>query len=174
MIKSFLVSLITVASMSSAFAVGGTGGGTVGSDRNSDPNIEQEGNMYTVKRNACLAYGGHVSDNDKRYYICEDGKYDGMITAGPATAASCNIQVSNVKALVGKDGTVANEEQFAKAASLALDACEKGAQNWNSLKVTIKAARKACNESADQGLSSLYRGTCFLKAADLATFILGQ
>ena len=50
-----------------------------------DPNITHEGNKPVVNRNACLKYGGHVSANDRRYFICEGGKYDGHITEGPAS-----------------------------------------------------------------------------------------
>lgn len=163
---SFLA--ITV-SLSSAFA----GGGSVGSDKN-DPNLEQDGPTYTVKRDACLNYGGQVTDDDKRYYICEGGRYDGYITAGPVTHVVCNVQVANTKKLVKKDGTVADEEEFLRGASASLIICEKTAKDWASVKQTLKLAKKSCDESADQGMSALYRGVCYLKAAELATFTLGQ
>jgi len=59
----------------------------------SDPNVSQEGNRSLVKRGACLAYGGHVT-TDKRYFICEDGKYDGYMTSGPKSGACQNLLVS--------------------------------------------------------------------------------
>lgn len=165
----FMLSILALLSFSSALA----GGGTVGSDQN-DSNLEREGDRVTVKRSACLAYGGHVTDDDKRYFICTDGKYNGYITAGPAVAPSCNVLVGVAKDLVGQDGTVEDEAQFVQATSDALSACLAGAKNWSSLKKTIQSAKKSCDESANQGQSDLYRATCYLKAADLATFVLGQ
>lgn len=169
--KFFMISVLAMMSMSSAFA----GGGTVGSDKE-DSNLEREGNRVTVKRNACLAYGGHVSDDDKRYFICTDGKYDGYITSGPAVGPSCNIQVASTKAHIDQYGGVNNEAQFLGAATEALKACLKSAKKLNRAVTvqTIELAKKSCDESGDQGLSQLYRGTCYLKAADLATFILGE
>lgn len=165
----FMIAILVFASFSAAFA----GGGTVGPDQN-DSNLEREGNRVTVKRTACLAYGGHVTDDDKRYFMCADGKYDGYITAGPAVGPSCNVLVGAAKDLVEQDGTVADEAQFVQATANALTACLSGAKNWASLKQAIQSAKKSCDESANQGQSDLYRGTCYLKAAELATFVLGQ
>lgn len=57
----------------------------------SDPNLSYEGNKVIVKRAACLRYGGQVG-TDRRYFICEGGRYDGYITVGPQTVFDCNNQ----------------------------------------------------------------------------------
>ncbi len=49
-----------------------------------DPNLDYEGHKVMVKRAACLGHGGAVTEEDKRYFLCEGGKYDGYITSGPA------------------------------------------------------------------------------------------
>lgn len=51
--------------------------------KKADPNLYKEGNKVLVKRDACLSFGGYIEE-DKRYFVCTDGKYDGYITQGPA------------------------------------------------------------------------------------------
>jgi hypothetical protein len=50
----------------------------VGGARRKDPNVSREGNLLIVKSRACLANGGRITA-DKRYYMCDGGKYDGHI-----------------------------------------------------------------------------------------------
>lgn len=97
-----------------------------------------------------------------------------LSTMTAAASESCNIEVVNTKSLILNDGSVDDEAAFLSMAQNTLVVCKSQAANWNSVKETINNAKKSCDESANQGMSQLYRGTCYLKVSELATFILGR
>ena len=150
-----------------------------GSAYANDPNIEQEGNKTTVKREACLLNGGSVTDEDYRYFICSGGKYDGIITNGPvAEKASCALEISAAKDLLQADGTPKDEsdtEMYLYYSNTSLAICKGLAQEgkWNSLVSMLDSGKKVCKE-AQQGNSDIYLASCNLKVADVAAQALGQ
>ena len=143
---------------------------------NEDPNLEVEGQTTSVNRQACIDHGGQVSQEDKRYFVCSGGKYNGVITSGPISFRSCGEETARVQKMVLEDGSVENEDDFLNSATLALSVCISAAQsgNWKTLMYGLTKIKKSCDQSSDQGQSSLYRGTCYLKASELGTFILGR
>ena len=93
-----------------------------------------------------------------------------------AMANDCSTSVDYAKSMIETDGTVANENQFMKAASAAINQCSdlSRTRNIRGLSSSISSIRSKCDQSANRGLSELYRGTCYLKIADLADFIIGH
>lgn len=86
---------------------------------------------------------------------------------------SCNIQIDNAKALLNPDNTADDEAAFLAASTKALEVCENLASTHENLRLALTYARISCDKTADQGMSQLYRGTCYLRASLLADFILG-
>ncbi|MGE0632458.1 MAG: hypothetical protein AB7O96_08630 [Pseudobdellovibrionaceae bacterium] len=108
----------------------------------------------------------------KIFFIALSLSFSMAAFATPET--SCNIQIANAKGLLNEDNTADDEEAFLLASTKALNVCQKSAENHSSLRSSLSHGRKSCDMTADQGLSQFYRGTCYLKAADLADFILGM
>lgn len=136
-----------------------------------DPNIIREGNREIVKHEACIKFGGFVSNNDKRYYICDGGRYGGYITPGPLTSLKCSLQILIAEAYEDQNGNVSDVPEFLQSASDALLVCRLNAKNWPAVRLTIQKGKIACDEAANQGLSDQYRAMCYLKIAELARFI---
>jgi hypothetical protein len=155
----FLSSLLTIMFSMTAFA---------GDIDNTDPA------KPVVKRSACIKNGGSVTDDDKRYFICDGGKYDGMITAGPAANCAQKVDATQELYKAAQEKSPELDEELLESATAALDACRTKAVDgqWASLQSTLKNAKKACDEGANQGMSQFYRGSCYLKAAELGRLIL--
>jgi hypothetical protein len=159
-LKKTIFSIFLLAGLSAFSATGG-----------SDPNLIHEGNRVIVKRHACLKLGGTVTDGDRRYFICDGGKYDGYITPGPAT--NCQEHLDQTHALLNASGLPANDSEFLRSAQETLSICITKAKDggWSQVAILLDTAAKACRQGSDQ-MSSLYLGQCKLKAADLGQFIM--
>jgi hypothetical protein len=138
-----------------------------------DPNIETEGNMTTVKRAACLSNGGSVG-SDKRYFICEGGKYDGIITEGPAsTKATCAGTAETARAMIAQYGTPDDAKKFNDTVALALKACRSETGEVEELTQLLDAGKAACSSSTNRTQrSEAVLGTCELKVIDIVLAII--
>lgn len=96
--------------------------------------------------------------------------------AESAVVADCSTAYNAAQAMVQADGTVDNESDFLTATKVAVQSCGQlaEAKGIKSLKQSIDLMKNQCDAQASQGMSDLYRGTCYLKLADLTRFILGE
>ncbi len=129
--------------------------------------------VFFVSKAKCVKSGGKALE-DKKYLMCDGGKYDGFVI-GEETRTDCNERISVAKSLLDKDNQVADgdEARFVLVSEIAVDTCARKAKGWKSLSDTLKNAKKACDEGADQS-SGAFQGKCYLKAAQLSNYIQDQ
>ena len=169
--KIILMALVSLSF--NAFASKPKGGSDVGNAVDSSAVVSFEEGKAIVQRGACLTNGGIVSDQDKRYILCEGGKYDGYLTVGPAVAkASCNLESEYTKDMLDKNGNVDDESIFLQMGQSTVAVCAAQASDFSSLKDTIQKAKQSCDAIANQGQSILFRGLCYQKIGELASFIM--
>lgn len=86
---------------------------------------------------------------------------------------NCARQQEITKAMIQKDGSVENEEEFLKSAKAAFDICASQYKKSKLLSPLIRASQTTCAQAADQ-MSQLYYGVCLVKATDLIVWIGGK
>lgn len=92
-----------------------------------------------------------------------------------ADLSNCSLAIDSAKKLSDtQDGVPPDEKAFLEASKQALSACTPTRKQWASLNASIKAAKRACDEAAAQGMSDTFRGYCNLRIADMASFIIGN
>jgi len=87
-------------------------------------------------------------------------------------SVGCVTGVDSARKHLLEDGTVADENAFLVAATDALVTCTADGKTWKKMPAFISKGKDICDQAADQGMSKLYRGTCYLKLADLVSWIL--
>lgn len=88
-------------------------------------------------------------------------------------SAKCSISIDAARSVLNPDNTADNEAQFLRLSRKALSDCRKNADNWPKLRQYIDLGSENCRDIANQGMSQLFHGTCLLKVADSAQFLLG-
>lgn len=86
---------------------------------------------------------------------------------------SCNLKIFSAEALLGADGSPADELEFLKLSKEALSQCESDTKDWKDVLAFIKFGRKACIAASDQR-SYLFEGACYLKVANAVVWIAGK
>lgn len=87
---------------------------------------------------------------------------------------SCSLSIDAAQSVLNPDNTADNEPLFLQLSIKALSDCRRDASQWRGMDKFIDAGADRCTEAANQGMSDLYRGTCLLKVAQAASFILGR
>lgn len=91
-------------------------------------------------------------------------------------ASECSLPIARAQELLDASGGAEDETKFLQASRAAIEACDQVvvAANWSSLQDVVRRGKRACLESYLQGNSQLHLGHCYLKVADVVSFVTGK